>query len=63
MIAAKMVHAGNGARKRHAPRALDITAPLNTVVAGGVKQCSVMAFLAEKNTDFLHNVFTTMQQL
>ena len=50
MFAAKMLHAGIGERKRHAPRALDITAPLNTVVAGGAKQCSVMAFLAQKNT-------------
>ncbi|NDW33814.1 DNA cytosine methyltransferase [Salipiger sp. PrR007] len=50
MIAATMVHVGNGERKGQAPRALDITAPLNTVVAGGVKQYPVAAFLAQQNT-------------
>ncbi|WP_353475543.1 DNA cytosine methyltransferase [Salipiger sp. H15] len=51
MIAATMVHVGNGERKGQAPRALDITAPLNTVVAGGVKQYPVAAFLAQQNND------------
>ncbi|MCA0948574.1 DNA methyltransferase, partial [Salipiger pacificus] len=51
MIAATMVHVGNGERKGQAPRALDITAPLNTVVAGGVKQYPVAAFLAQQNHD------------
>ncbi|WP_417244406.1 DNA cytosine methyltransferase [Celeribacter sp.] len=51
MVAATMVHVGNGERKGQAPRALDITAPLNTVVAGGVKQYPVAAFLAQQNND------------
>ncbi|NDV51580.1 DNA cytosine methyltransferase [Salipiger sp. PrR003] len=51
MIAATMVHVGNGERKGQAPRALDITAPLNTVVAGGVKQYPVAAYLAQQNND------------
>lgn len=49
MIAATMVHVGNGERAGQAPRALDISAPLNTVVAGGVKQYPVAAFLAQQN--------------
>ncbi|AWI85146.1 DNA methyltransferase [Alloyangia pacifica] len=53
MIAATMVHVGNGERKGQAPRALDITAPLNTVVAGGVKQYPVAAYLAQQNNDLL----------
>ncbi|NDW30993.1 DNA cytosine methyltransferase [Salipiger sp. PrR007] len=51
VIAATMVHVGNGERKGQAPRALDITAPLNTVVAGGVKQYPVAAYLAQQNND------------
>ncbi|WP_235939424.1 DNA cytosine methyltransferase [Salipiger sp. PrR007] len=51
MIAATMIHVGNGERKGQAPRALDITAPLNTVVAGGVKQYPVAAYLAQQNND------------
>ncbi|NDW31541.1 DNA cytosine methyltransferase [Salipiger sp. PrR007] len=51
MIAATMVHVGNGEREGQAPRALDITAPLNTVVAGGVKQYPVAAFFAQQNND------------
>ncbi|WP_226628390.1 DNA cytosine methyltransferase [Alloyangia pacifica] len=50
MIAATMVHVGNGERQGQAPRALDITAPLNTVVAGGVKHYPVAAYLAQQNT-------------
>ena len=51
MIAATMVHVGNGERKGQAPRALDIAAPLNTIVAGGVKQYPVAAYLAQQNND------------
>ena len=51
MIAATMMHVGNGERAGQAPRALDIQAPLNTVVAGGVKQYPVAAFLAQQNND------------
>lgn len=49
LIAATMVHVGNGERPGQAPRALDIGAPLNTVVAGGVKHYPVAAFLAQQN--------------
>ncbi|WP_370310934.1 DNA cytosine methyltransferase [Salipiger bermudensis] len=51
MIAATMVHVGNGERQGQAPRALDISVPLNTVVAGGVKQYPVAAYLAQQNHD------------
>lgn len=49
LIAATMVHVGNGERPGQQPRVLDIEAPLNTVVAGGVKQYPVAAFLAQQN--------------
>ncbi|MFC3569166.1 DNA cytosine methyltransferase [Paracoccus simplex] len=49
LIAATMVHVGNGERPGQQPRALDIGAPLNTVVAGGVKHYPVAAFLAQQN--------------
>lgn len=49
MIAATMVHVGNGERAGQKPRALDVCAPLNTVVAGGVKHYPVAAFLAQQN--------------
>ncbi|WP_237398977.1 DNA cytosine methyltransferase [Rhodovulum sulfidophilum] len=50
LLAATMIHVGNGERPGQAPRALDIGAPLNTVVAGGVKHYPVAAFLAQQNT-------------
>ena len=43
---AHLVHIGNGERQGQAPRAMDITKPLGTVVAGGVKHHAVTAFLA-----------------
>lgn len=49
LMAATMVHVGNGERPGQHPRALDIGAPLGTVVAGGVKQYPVAAFLAQQN--------------
>ncbi|UFS65312.1 DNA cytosine methyltransferase [Paracoccus denitrificans] len=49
LIAATMVHVGNGERVGQKPRALDVCAPLNTVVAGGVKHYPVSAFLAQQN--------------
>ncbi|MBU3035952.1 DNA cytosine methyltransferase [Tritonibacter mobilis] len=49
MIAATMVHVGNGERTGQSPRALDVSRPLNTVVAGGVKQYPVAAYLAQQN--------------
>lgn len=47
LIAATMVHVGNGDRAGQHPWALDIGAPLNTVVATGVKQYPVAAFFAK----------------
>ncbi|WP_449044166.1 DNA cytosine methyltransferase [Paracoccus versutus] len=49
LIAATMVHVGNGESAGQKPRALDVCAPLNTVVAGGVKHYPVSAFLAQQN--------------
>lgn len=49
LIAATMVQTGYGERPGQAPRALDITAPLGTVVAGGAKHAPVAAFLAQHN--------------
>ena len=47
LIAATMVHVGNGERDGQAPRTLDISRPLSTIVAGGVKQYPVSAFFAK----------------
>lgn len=49
LIAATMVQTGYGERQGQAPRALDIEAPLGTVVAGGAKHAPVAAFLAQQN--------------
>lgn len=51
LIAATMVHVGNGERAGQKPRALDVCAPLNTVVAGGVKHYPVAAYIAQHNND------------
>ncbi len=45
LIAPTMVQTGYGERKGQAPRALDIDAPLGTVVAGGVKHALVAPVL------------------
>jgi len=45
LVAANLVHIGNGERKGQAPRAMDVEAPLGTVVAGGAKHALVTAFL------------------
>jgi len=50
IVAATMVQTGYGEREGQAPRALDIDAPLGTVVAGGGKHAVVSAFLAQHNT-------------
>lgn len=42
-----LIHQSNGERPGQAPRIYDITEPLRTVVAGGVKQALVSAFLAK----------------
>jgi DNA (cytosine-5)-methyltransferase 1 len=46
LIAATMVQTGYGEAPGQMPRALDVTAPLGTVVAGGGKHAPVAAFLA-----------------
>lgn len=51
IIAATMVQTGYGEREGQEPRALDVEAPLGTVVAGGVKHAAVAAFLAQHNND------------
>jgi DNA (cytosine-5)-methyltransferase 1 len=47
LVAAGMIHRGNGERPGQAPRTYDINAPHPTVVAGGVKTGLVTAFLAK----------------
>lgn len=49
LIAATMAQIGYGERQGQSPRALDIGAPLGTVVAGGAKHYPVAAFLAQHN--------------
>lgn len=51
MIAATMVQTGYGERQGQAPRALDVQAPLGTIVASGGKHAPVAAFLAQQNND------------
>jgi DNA (cytosine-5)-methyltransferase 1 len=48
VVAAMLVQSGYGERKGQEPRALDIEAPLGTVVAGGVKHAVVAAHLSRK---------------
>jgi DNA (cytosine-5)-methyltransferase 1 len=49
LIAPTLIQTGYGERKRQAPRALDMGAPLGTVVAGGIKHATAAAFLAQQN--------------
>ncbi len=49
LIAATMAQIGYGERPGQAPRALDVSAPLGTVVAGGAKHAPIAAFLAQHN--------------
>jgi DNA (cytosine-5)-methyltransferase 1 len=44
-----LVQTGYGERKGQAPRALDVDAPLGTIMAGGSKHGVVAAFLAQHN--------------
>ncbi|WP_261394767.1 DNA cytosine methyltransferase [Mameliella alba] len=50
LIAATMVQTGYGERSGQAPRALDLQAPLGTIVAGGAKHAPVAAFLTQHNS-------------
>jgi DNA (cytosine-5)-methyltransferase 1 len=45
LVAAHLVHRGNGERQGQAPRAMDVEKPLGTVVAGGIKHGVVSAFM------------------
>jgi DNA (cytosine-5)-methyltransferase 1 len=47
LVAAHLIHRGNGEREGQAPRAMDVEKPLGTVVAGGTKHGVVSAFLAQ----------------
>ncbi|WP_333826903.1 DNA cytosine methyltransferase [Pararhodobacter sp.] len=49
VMVAGLVQTGYGEREGQAPRALDIQAPLGTVVAGGAKHAPFAAFLAQQN--------------
>lgn len=57
LAAATLVQTGYGERKGQAPRALDIKAPLGTIVGGAAKHALVSAFLAQHNTGMVgHSV-------
>jgi len=47
LVSPSLIHLSNGERSGQAPRIYDIQQPLGTVVAGGVKQGLVTAFLAK----------------
>lgn len=51
LVAGTLIQTGYGERPGQAPRALDMSAPLGTVVAGGVKHAVVSAHI----TKFRHN--------
>jgi DNA (cytosine-5)-methyltransferase 1 len=45
IVAAHLIHRGNGEREGQTPRAMDVEKPLGTVVAGGTKHGAVCAFM------------------
>jgi DNA (cytosine-5)-methyltransferase 1 len=45
VVAAHLIHRGNGEREGQAPRAMNVEAPLGTAVAGGIKHGAVCAFM------------------
>lgn len=47
LVAAHLIHRGNGERQGQAPRAMNVEAPLGTVVASGTKHAAVTAFLSK----------------
>lgn len=47
LVSPTLIQTGYGEREGQAPRALDIGAPLGTIVAGGAKHALVAAFLAK----------------
>ncbi|WP_046079968.1 DNA cytosine methyltransferase [Halomonas sp. HG01] len=52
LASATLVQTGYGERPGQAPRALDISQPLGTVVAGGGKHALITAFMAQMNGGF-----------
>lgn len=52
LVAPALVQTGYGERAGQAPRALDLQAPLGTIVAGGQKHALVSAFLEQANGGF-----------
>lgn len=50
--AAMLIQMGYGERAQQAPRALDLRAPLGTVVAGGIKHATAAAFMVQANGGF-----------
>jgi DNA (cytosine-5)-methyltransferase 1 len=46
IVAAHLIHRGNGEREGQAPRAMDVEAPLGTVVASGIKHAAIAALLS-----------------
>ena len=52
VAAATLVQTGYGERQGQDPRALDIQAPLGTIMAGGCKHALVTAFMAQANDGF-----------
>lgn len=62
MVAPTLVQTGYGEREGQAPRALDLRAPLGTVVAGGVKHALVAAFLEQANGGFYDGGGRDMRQ-
>lgn len=45
VVAAHLIHRGNGEREGQAPRAMDAEKPLGTAVASGIKHAAVTAFM------------------
>lgn len=51
IIVPTLIQTGYGERDGQSPRCLDIDKPLGTVVAGGVKHATAVAFVAQHNND------------
>lgn len=51
VIVPTLIQTGYGERDGQSPRCLDIDKPLGTVVAGGVKHATAVAFVAQHNND------------
>ena len=62
LAAAVLVQTGYGERQGQQPRALDIEAPLGTVVAGGTKHALASAYLMQANGGFNETVGRGMDE-